>query len=254
MSNLASRMKRYESVTDALLVPFTPVMVRLDGRAFHTLTKSMRRPYDDTFGTLMIETTRYLVREFDAVLGYTQSDEISILLKQKDIKSELLFSGRVLKLASVLASATSAYFSRHMSKGDRYGHFDARPFNLPNDTEVFNCLLWRQRDATRNSLLMTGQAHFSHKELWGKNTTEVHDMLFHRGVNWNDFPEHFKRGAFVKSEVVRRKFAPDELENLPELHEARSNPDYEIARTVTQVISLPPLTQLSKEQVEWLLK
>ena len=206
-TNLGSRMKKYESLSNFHVFQELPIIARIDGRAFHTLTASLPRPYCSLLHDLMVETTCFLVKESCAVCGYTQSDEISLLFRKAGPTSEIFFHGRIQKMCSVLASMAAAYFEsrRRMPYydlillDDRLATFDCRIFNLPNQHEILNYFVWRQRDATRNSIQMAGQAYFSHKELYGKKTNEIQDMLFtQKGVNWNDYPEFFKRGSLCK--------------------------------------------------------
>jgi tRNA(His) guanylyltransferase len=243
---LGDRMKLYEGLTGHHLLPLAPAVARIDGRAFHTFTRGLHRPYDGRLSTLMQATTQHLVEEYDALVGYTQSDEISLLWCQETFKSELPFGGRVQKLVSNLAGSAAAYFNKHLAtvipeKAHRLPGFDARVFSLPTRDEAANYFLWRVRDAEKNSVQMAAQHHFSHAELQGKHGDEQQEMLFTRaGVNWNDYPEFFKRGTFVRRVVSRVPFSPDEVEKLPPKHDARKNPALLVERHVFRVVSVPP--------------
>lgn len=223
---LGSRMKKYEYVTRTHLVSRCPVIIRLDGKAFHTFTRGFKKPFDEILVKTMQETMKYLCENIQGcVLGYTQSDEITlVLVDYKKLNSASWFDYNIQKCSSVAASMATMAFNRffninveehlhdfymawntteddaeyceRLQKARRKGAmFDARTFNIPKE-EVCNCVLWRQNDATRNSIEMVGQANFSHKELHKKSCNEIQDMLFlQKGINWNDFPTHLKRGS-----------------------------------------------------------
>ena len=210
---LGKRMKEYyEQVPKYRLMRRTPVAIRIDGKAFHTFTRGFKKPFDEVLVKSMQETMRYLCENIQGcVLGYTQSDEITlILVDYKRLNSDAWFDYEVQKMCSIAASmATMAFtqffydnipvdieytgtYYRAIEKG---AMFDARVFNIPRE-EVTNLIYWRQLDATRNSIQMVGQANFSHKELQNKSCNKIQDMLMlERGINWNDFPTHLKRGS-----------------------------------------------------------
>ena len=220
---LGSRMKEfYESVPKTKLVRRMPVAIRLDGKAFHTFTRGFEKPFDEVLGRAMRETMKYLCENIQGcVLGYTQSDEITlILIDYKKLTSDAWFDYEVQKMCSISASmatmAFNRFFREEMDKDftvprvrynwytaaiNKGAMFDARVFNIPKE-EVANLIYWRQLDATRNSIQMVGQANFSHSELQNKSCNMIQDMLFtQKGINWNDFPTHLKRGSCcVKSE------------------------------------------------------
>lgn len=234
---LGDRMKFYEKMYsgDEMLMPLIPCVARLDGRAFHTFTRGLDRPFDPRLTTLMCNTTYKLMEEVDAHVAYTQSDEITLVWWVRDYKSQMTFAGRVQKLTSVLASLCSVLFNRMMpdvlpEKKDYMPVFDCRVFNVPTAEEAVNCLIWRQQDATRNSISMAAQAFYSHNELMGKNCDEMQEMLFQRGINWNKYPEYFKNGTMYLRRKVFRPFTTEELDALPPKHEARQNPDLQVER------------------------
>lgn len=223
--NLGNRMKKYEYITRTHLVPRTPVIIRLDGKAFHTFTRSFKKPFDDILICTMQETMKYLCENIQGcVLGYTQSDEITlVLIDYKKLNSCSWFDYNIQKCVSVAASMATMVFNRVFKdcveaaiqyfdtessieealnfNAETYlkkvgsAMFDARVFNVPKE-EVTNCLLWRQNDATRNSIEMVGQANFSHSQLHKKSCNQIQDMLMlEKGINWNDIPTHLKRGS-----------------------------------------------------------
>ena len=223
--DLGTRMKEfYEQVPKTRLVRRMPVAIRIDGKAFHTFTKGFRKPFDEVLIKSMQETTKYLCENIQGcVLGYTQSDEISlILIDYQRFETSAWFDYEVQKMCSIAASMTTMAFNKYFEKNVReysYIHdeqlstirltdtynraiekgamFDARCFNIPKE-EVTNLIYWRQLDATRNSIQMVGQANFSHKELQNKSCNDIQDMLHEqKGINWNDYPTVYKRGTAI---------------------------------------------------------
>ena len=207
---LGDRMKWYEKrYTDDIFLPLIPVLARVDGRNFHTFTKGLARPYDERLSRLMVETTKFLVQETNARCGYTQSDEITLVWLAEDFSSEIFFSGKATKMTSVIGSLATAYFNRHLpeylpEKQSLLPVFDNRVWQVPSEEEAANCFIWREMDATRNSVQMAARAHFSHSEVQGKDTSQLHEMLFNYGFNWNDYPRVFKRGTYLRKREVMR--------------------------------------------------
>jgi len=196
--SLGDRMKRYENVTRNYLVRRTPVIVRLDGKAFHTLTaKHCVKPFDDHFHHAMEKTSIRLLEEVQGcTFVYTQSDEISLLLfDYQKLDTQAWFDNNIQKMVSVSASIASVTFSTVFGE---QGFFDARAFNLP-EAEVCNYFVWRQNDAIRNSIQAVGQAHFSQKELHKLNVDQIKaKLLSEHGVNWDlHIKTKFKRGLAV---------------------------------------------------------
>jgi tRNA(His) 5'-end guanylyltransferase len=191
-------MKSYEKCLDTRIVPHVPTILRIDGKAFHTYTKKCVRPYDIGLMMCFWKAVQGLYRELHFDLAYGQSDEVSLLFYKPDTFSQEEFEGRVFKLASIGASAMTAYFNKEAQYKDnlcnRLALFDCRVFQLPRN-EVANYFIWRQLDATRNSIQMLGHTNFSPKELHGKNTNQIQDMVFKKtGFNWNDLPTIWRRG------------------------------------------------------------
>ena len=234
--NLGDRMKTYENVTRTYLTRRTPVIIRIDGKAFHSFTKGFEKPFDSVLVEAMQQTMKYLCENIEGcVLGYTQSDEITLVLcDYKKLTSQAWFDNNIQKICSVSASMATMVFNRYFEeiaqkwkdtefskipiegvevtdkaqeeKWNKYSSahnaalvkgamFDSRVFNIPKE-EVNNCLLWRQQDATRNSVQSVAQANFSHRQLEGKNCNELQEMLWQeKGINWNDYPTNLKRGS-----------------------------------------------------------
>ncbi len=241
--SLGDRMKEnYENRSKTYLVRRTPVIIRLDGKAFHTFTKGFNRPYDEIFHTAMNNTLKYLCENVQGCkFGYTQSDEITLLLMDDDtLTTDAFFDYNVQKVCSITASAATLKFNQYfrtacneyfagkvcddyhttmMMAKDKGAMFDSRCFNIPKE-EIENCFIWRQQDATRNAIQMLGQTNFSHRELQGKSCNDIQDMLMlQKGINFNDMPTEFKRGVCcIKKDVkelweegisLRRKWCLD---------------------------------------------
>lgn len=248
--SLGDRMKLYESqYAGQKLLPRIPVIARIDGRAFHTFCKGLKRPFDERLSNLMSQTTAFLVEETNANCGYTQSDEISLVWLPPDFKSDIFFKGKLLKMTSMLASMATAFFNKNLAqaipeKKDRFAFFDARIWNVPLEVEVANYFTWREMDATRNSISMAAQSEFPHKKLQNKNSSQMQDMLWEKGINWNDYPSFFKRGVYVQKRKVQTKFETSEIEKLPKKHAARTNPDLLIERQKISFLEMPPILKV----------
>lgn len=198
--SLGDRMKgQYESRSRFMLSRRTYTIIRCDGKAFHTFTRHCQKPYDSGLAQAMDDAARALVEEAQgSAFAYVQSDEISVLLTDfATIKTDAWFDGNVQKIASVSASVVTAAFN--LSYAPNLGAlFDARVFTIPDPVEVENYFIWRQQDATRNSISGLAQAHFSPKQLHGVNNAGMQDMLMlEKGINWNDCPANEKRGRTV---------------------------------------------------------
>ena len=224
---LGTRMKAYEAVPKNYLTIGTPKIIRLDMRAGHTFCRKFNRPFDEVFSQSMIYATKVLCEKISGVvMGYTESDEISLVINDSNIKggNDCFFNGNVEKMVSISSSICTLAFNKKycelvdaMTDDDNKtvyeeklwtAQFDSRVFCLPNVMEVHNYVLWRQQDATKNSVRMVGYANFSTKELDKKNTSEVQDMLMlQKGINWNNFPSKFKRGCVVLKEVYEKDVA-----------------------------------------------
>ena len=194
-------------------------MLRIDGKAFHTYTRGLDRPFDEGLMADMNATTKFLCENIQgAKIGYVQSDEISILLTDFDkLTTDAWFDYNVQKMTSVSASYATAKFNelRQERNLPKMAFFDSRVFQLPNIIEVLNYFLWRQKDCVRNSISSVAQANFSHKELDRATTDMMQEMLFtEKGINWNDYTPREKRGSFfvkkqmvlIDSDVVRYKW------------------------------------------------
>ncbi len=199
-TSLGDRMKVYEAVTQTKLMRRTPVIVRIDGKSFHTFTRGCDKPFDKRLINCMRWTTEVLVEKISGcVFGYTQSDEISLLLiDYMKLETQPWFDNKLQKIVSVAASMATAVFNQsYVAPGDPYAMFDARAYNIPRE-EVVNYFIWRQQDWTRNSVQMLARSEYSAKQCHKKNNSELQDMLMlEKGINWNDLDTILKRGTSV---------------------------------------------------------
>lgn len=223
---LSIRMKGYEVTSRTQLTPRMPAIIRIDGCHFHTYTRGFEKPFDETLIRVFWETCKYLASNImGAKMVYHQSDEISILLTNYDkLNTQSWFDNQVQKMVSVSASLATAKFNDEMKRvnldiGDKLATFDSRIFLLPMQ-EVTNYVIWRQQDASKNSVSMLAQSLFSHKELQNLKTKQMQDKMFtEKGVNWNDLETWKKRGACIVKErfdlngAQRSRWVVDE--NIP---------------------------------------
>jgi tRNA(His) 5'-end guanylyltransferase len=221
--DLGNRMKQfYEDRTRFLLPRRTYTIIRIDGKAFHTYTRGLKQPFDQSLIEDMDATACYLCKNIQgSKFGYVQSDEISILMTDFEaIGTDAWFDGNIQKIVSVAAGLATAEFNRlrlvrsMTEKEDMnipynaefYGKFkmatfDARVFTIPADYEVENYLIWRQKDATRNSISSVARSLYSQKEVDSKNSDQKQEMIFQKGINWNDYAPKLKRGRFITKEI-----------------------------------------------------
>ena len=206
--DMGDRLKEYEAVSKQSWPRRLPLILRFDGVHFHSQVRRWKcvRPFDTKLDDVMQSTMLHLCEIIPgAVIGYKQSDEISILVRDDmKIGTRPWFCKEIPKILSVSAAMCTNAFNRaaiscgmvNASDPDSWALFDCRGFVLP-ENEVFNAFLWRQQDATRNSVSMLAQSYFSHNRLDGMSHKQKQEMLItERGVNWNDLPTHLRRGAY----------------------------------------------------------
>ena len=242
---LGDRMKHnYEEASKTRLTRRMPVVIRLDGRAWHTWTKGFRKPFDELLSKAMQSTMKYLCENIQGcVLGYTQSDEITlVLIDYQTLETSAWFDYEVQKMCSVSASMATLAFNKYFNEyylesiSEKCGEldnydlahdaarkkgamFDARCFNIPKE-EVTNCILWRQLDAERNSINTLAQSLFSHKSLQGLGRKEIiAKMETEKGVIWGNLPTMQKRGSCcVKKTEVTKEWVEDVGNDLGIVH------------------------------------
>jgi tRNA(His) guanylyltransferase len=218
LTAIGDRMKGYERAFLFQMPSRIPVIVRVDGKAFHTLLAGAEKPFDMVFKSAMDEAAKALVSEIQgALLAYIQSDEISLFINNySSLEYQPYFDNEVQKIASISSSVATSAFNRIWIKGT--GNFDGRVFVVPKE-EVCNYFIWRQQDWTRNSIQMVTRSLYSHKECEDKNGDQMQEMIFNKGVNWNDLPVWQKRGRCVYkvtksiNEIIRTELVVDD--NIP---------------------------------------
>ncbi|UKS28420.1 tRNA(His) guanylyltransferase Thg1 family protein [Paenibacillus sp. HWE-109] len=218
--DFGNRMKEYENAFRDSLPRRLPVILRIDGCHFHTYTRGMKKPFDETLTNALWETCKYLAQNImGCKIVYHQSDEISILLTNYDkLTTQSWFENNIQKMVSVSASMATAKFNEIIKKDypdKALATFDSRAWVLPHD-EVTNYFLWRQQDATKNSISMVAQANFPHNQLQGLTGKQLQDKLFlEKDINWNDLPAWQKRGVcitkqqYYKGNAIRSKWDVD---------------------------------------------
>ncbi len=221
LDSLGDRMKRYEDSSRFFLLRRMYTIIRIDGKAFYTYTRDLKKPFDDGLISDMDETTKFLCQNIQgAKIGYVQSDEISLILTDfDDLNTSAWFDNNIQKIASVSASMAAAKFNQlrfsNHALTSKLAFFDARVFQVPTKTEAINYLIWRQNDATRNSISSVAQSMYSHKELHGKSSNQMQEMIFQKGVNWNDLPSGYKRGRVICRQKEDENSFWDRLTTIP---------------------------------------
>lgn len=219
MQGLGERIKSYEKASDFTLLPKCPVIIRVDGKCFHSFTKkeALEKPFSDKLINSMADTAYLTAKQMAGFkLAYVQSDEATFLLSDLDKhESQAWFGNSVQKLASITASIFTAHFNR-LGNFNTLAMFDARCFNVPID-DVPNVFVWRQKDWERNSLQMFARSVFSHKELHNKTSSQIHEMLYLKGLNWSDLKSVYKNGTFITSNRrLNEKLTYDDIKELIE--------------------------------------
>ena len=235
-----------------IMIPTLPVIIRLDGNNFHNWTKGLEKPFDKKLTELMIETTKFLVQETNAVVGYTQSDEITLILYSNDRKSSIYNDGKKQKILSKLTAKCVNFFNEKRKEllpaHNKVVAFDCRIYQTPTLHDACVQLLWRENDATKNSIQMLARSLFSHKQLQNLNGNEMQNkMMLEKNVNWNNLEAKLKRGTYVKRVKTSKPFTADELKDLPPMHQAHKNPDLIIERSVIKEIEYPIFNKIENK-------
>ena len=261
--NLGDRMKEYEQAeAGRRAMPLLPICARLDGKNFSRYTERLKRPFDQRLTDIMIEVTRFLVDETCAKIGYAQSDEISLVYYSDSYESQVFFDGKIQKMVSVLASMATAYFNQLallrlpiwnedgslsetgcLSLSRPLAYFDCRVWTVPNKTEATNTILWRELDATKNAISMAARCYYSHKALMNKTGSEMQELLWQKGVNFNDYPAFFKRGTFIRRVAKKRIMTEEELAKIPDKFRKEVE-GKEIERTDVTKIDMPQFNKV----------
>lgn len=254
--SLAERVKALESVEALRKLPHDGIAIaRVDGRSFSRYTRDLARPFDPRLSRLMIETARALTHEAGAIAGYTQSDEITLVMARVSTEAQVYFDGRIQKMTSQLGAHATAIFHHllpaHLPEKaatralGALPTFDARVWSVPTRCDAIDVLRWRQMDGVRNSVLNAAHATFGHSAIQEKSVSTLRVMLSERSTPWEQLPEYFRWGTFVLRRTVRRRFTATELEVLPPRHAARLNPTLEFERTELFDRTIPALEEVS---------
>lgn len=222
---IGDRMKEnYENRTRFALPRRSYTIIRIDGKAFHTYTRGLNRPFDDGLMEDMDLTAAYLCKNImGAKFAFVQSDEISILLTDfEEIGTQAWFDNNIQKMCSVSASMATRAFNelrlRRLGENMRWAEFDSRVFQIPQRNEVENYFIWRQQDTVRNSISSVAQSMYSSKELHGKTTNMMQEMIFKKGTNWNDLESQYKRGRIILKQFYFKEAETEKSESTMRSH------------------------------------
>lgn len=261
---LGIRMKSFEYQTTCnKLIPQLPVIVRIDGRAFHTFCKGLTKPFSLQLVQTMQEVCKYLVEKTNAKLGYVQSDEISLCWDNLQLAP---FNGKVYKIQSVLSSMATYKFIQYINNNTPMAvisssettdweilnmklcngvSFDCRVFQVPNETELANYFVWRELDAVRNSVQMVAQANFSHKSLQGLDSKSLQNkLLVEKSINWNNLPDELKRGSYYKRILVSKELDDEIWNKIPQDRKPESRL---VTRSQIQLCKFPIMKDVSNK-------
>lgn len=253
LDNLGDWCKWLErNFSPEIMIPTLPVIIRLDGQNFSTWTNGLVKPFDENLTDLMVELTKFLVKETNAIIGYTQSDEITLILYTDDRDIPLYNDGKKHKILSKLTGKCVTFFNtkreKYLPNHNKFANFDCRVFQTPTLNDACLQLLWRENDAARNSISMLSYSLFSHNSLQNMNSDEKQEkMMTERGINWNDLPIKFKRGTYVRRIKTSKPFTPEELSKLPPKHNAHKNPNLIIERNDISVLELPIFNKIKNK-------
>ena len=215
------RMKAYEREFTSAYVPIDQILcVRIDGKGFSKFTKDFKKPFDDILGDAMRYTMKKLVENTHASIGYTQSDEISLIYTPGEKSSEYMFGGKVSKINSVLASMATWHFNYSLGtyvEHDKPAFFDCRAWSVPDLAEASNVLLWRVQDARKNSISSLFRWTAGHSKMHGLSGDEMKALLkSDYFTDWEELPNRYKYGTYAKPVAVESYLTQEELMRIPE--------------------------------------
>lgn len=215
------RMKDYEgSYTHQSIPPSQVLCVRIDGKGFSKFTKGFAKPFDDRLTKSMVDTTKELVSLTNAAIGYTQSDEITLIYSMGEKQIEHIFGGKTSKINSIIASMATANFNKFLSENsnsvDKLAYFDCRSWGVPNNIEASNVLLWRVQDARKNSISAMMRWTCGHKAMDGLSGEQMKEYMLKEGKDWNDLPDRWKYGVYVKRENFETQLSDEVWNKIPE--------------------------------------
>ena len=252
LEKIEERIDSYKKITDIKLIKGLPIICIFDGSSFSKFVKGLEKPYDIRLTNLMIECTKFIVEYTNARIGYCGSDEITIVLYEDDIDSQTIYNGRITKLLSELPAKLSVRFNKLLPKYlpekiDEEPIFDAKLWNVPTLEEACNCFWLREESVFRNAITMASLKYYSSKQLESKNGKVKQEMLFQKGINFNDYITDFKRGTYIQKRKRFIKYTSEEINKLPMKHEARKNPDLEIERSEIRIIDMPIFSKIKNK-------
>ena len=257
-SDIEKRHEGFENQFNQDFIEGLPIIIRMDGNNFSSFTEGLEEPFDMRLTNLMIETCKYAVELTNARCGFVGSDEITLALYAEDAKTQLYYNRKMRKILSILSGKVSVHFNKLLKdympeKVEDYPSFDCRAWNVPTLKEGCNAFLLRENSIYKNAITMAcmGNKVYSHKQIEGVNGKEKQEMLFKKGINFNDYPVEFKRGVYIQ----RRKFvkegfdySAEELANLPEKHHARTNPERVSEITEIKQLDMPIFSKVTNQE------
>ena len=234
-----------------LMIPTLPVIIRIDGNNFSKWTKGLKKPFEEPLTDLMIDVTKYLVETTNAIIGYTQSDEITLVLYSPDREKSIYNEGKKQKILSKLTGLVVSYFNdtrpEYLPDHNKLANFDCRIYQTPTLLDACAQLLWRENDAIKNSISMLAQDKYSHKSLQNLNGHQMKDRLLKDGIDWNELETKFRKGTYIKRVRMEIPFSAEELDKLPMKHKARQNPNLLVERNVYLSPEYPNLTDIDNK-------
>lgn len=240
-----------KNFTPEIMIPTLPTIIRIDGNNFSKWTKGLNKPFEPELTDLMIDLTKYLVETTNAVIGYTQSDEITLILYNDDREKSIYNDGKKQKILSKLTGSCVSYFNeqrlKYLPNHNKIANFDCRIYQTPTLIDACAQLLWRENDAIRNSISMLAQSHFSYNQLQNLNTKQMKNKLIEIGVYWHELPDKFKKGTYIKRIRKEIPFSKEELDKLPEKHQAKQDPNLLIERNIYIKPKYPNLNDIENK-------
>ena len=255
------RMKAYEKEYTSAHVPIDQILcVRIDGKGFSKFTKGFKKPFDDILSGVMVSTMKKLVEDTHASIGYTQSDEITLIYTPGEKASEYMFGGKVSKINSILASMATVHFNYGLAARvlysvmrDKPAFFDCRAWAVPDLAEASNVLLWRVQDARKNSISSLFRWTVGHSRMHGLSGDEMKALLkSDYFTDWNELPNKYKYGTYAKPVTVESYLTQDELMKIPE--HKRPEADILVKRTNIQELDIGFFGDYNLEQRMWFVK
>jgi tRNA(His) guanylyltransferase len=219
------RMKDWEGrFTKQTVVPSQVLCVRIDGKGFSKFTKGFVKPFDDRLTKTMVDTTKELVKETNADIGYTSSDEITLMwFRRSEKQNEHIFGGKTSKINSILASMATANFNHFIQKhapveyaGKGLAYFDCRAWGVPTKIEASNVLLWRVQDARKNSISAMMRWTCGHKAMDGLSGEQMKEHMLKEGKDWNDLPDRWKYGVYLKRRHYETELSDEVWNKIPD--------------------------------------